>query len=231
MHLVLLVEDDESLQKVLRLLFEAHGYRVLVTGTAAGGIHDSRLYNPDLAIIDLGLPDGDGLDVIKQIRSWSPMSILVLSARTAEKQRLDAFEAGADDYVLKPFSAPELMARVRAMSRRLVRGDSPNAVLQLGDIFVDLSDRTAVRSGGEPIRITPLEFRILAVLARQPDRIVTHARLIKEVWGPDRQDPGSLRVFIASLRRKLEPDPSRPKYILTELGLGYRLVLAQAAQG
>jgi two-component system KDP operon response regulator KdpE len=227
MHLVLIVEDDPALQSVLRVMFEAHGYRVLTAGTAGSGEHDARLYNPDMVIVDLGLPDRDGSGVIKNIRTWSAMPIVVLSARTAETQRLDAFQAGADDYVLKPFSAPELLARVRAVSRRHVRGYLPMAVLRLGDISVNLSDRVARRDDGRDVRLTPLEYKILAALARQPERIVTHASLLKEVWGPDRDDSGSLRVHIGSLRRKLEVDPSRPQHILTELGLGYRLVVDQ----
>jgi two-component system KDP operon response regulator KdpE len=227
MHLVLIVEDDPALQSVLRTLFEANGYRVVAVGTASGGAHDARLYNPDVVLVDLGLPDRDGIEVIRGIRTWSAMPIVVLSARTDETQRLHAFESGADDYVVKPFSAPELLARVRAVSRRHVRGYLPMAILRLGDISVNLSERVARRSDGREIRLTPLEHRILAALSRRPERIVTHSALIKEVWGPDRDDSRSLRVYIGSLRRKLEADPSRPKHILTELGLGYRLALDQ----
>ena len=231
MHSVLIVEDDPALQSVLRVLFEAHGYRVISAGTAGGGEHDARLYNPDVVIVDLGLPDRDGIEVIKSIRTWSAMPIVVLSARTAETQRLNAFQAGADDYVVKPFSAPELVARVRAVSRRNVRGVLPMAILRLGDISVNLSDRLTRRGDGREVRLTPLEYKILAALARLSERIVTHSTLLKDVWGPDRDDSGSLRVYISSLRRKLEVDPSRPKHILTELGLGYRLVLDQDARG
>jgi two-component system KDP operon response regulator KdpE len=229
MHLVLSIEDDRALQSVLRMLFEANGYRFVAADTAARGIHDARLYNPDLVIVDLGLPDRDGIEVIKGIRTWSAMPIVVLSARTAEAQRLLAFESGADDYVVKPFSSPELLARVRAVSRRHVRGDLPMAILRLGDISVDLTERVARRADGREIRLTPLEHRILAVLARHPERIVTHSTLLKEVWGPNRDDSRSLRVYIGSLRRKLEKDPSRPKHIMTELGLGYRLLSDQEA--
>ena len=225
MHLILIVEDDPALQSVLRVLFEARGYRVLTTGTASGGEHDARLNNPDVVIVDLGLPDRDGTEVIRGIRQWSAMPIVVLSARTAETQRLDAFDAGADDYVVKPFSTPELLARVRAVSRRHVRGELPMALLRLGGITVNLSDRVARGTDGCEVRLTPLEYKILSALARQPERIVKHSTLLKEVWGPDRDDSGSLRVYIGNLRRKLEPDPSRPQYILTELGLGYRLML------
>jgi two-component system KDP operon response regulator KdpE len=229
MHLVLVIEDDPALQSVLRTLFEANGYRVVAASIASGGIRDARLYNPDVVIVDLGLPDRDGIEVIKGIRTWSAMPVVVLSARTVESQRLLAFESGADDYVVKPFSAPELLARVRAVSRRHVRGYLPMAILRLGGISVDLTGRVARREDGREVRLTPLEHRILAVLARHPETIVTHSTLLKEVWGPNRDDSGSLRVYIGSLRRKLERDPSRPKHIMTELGLGYRLLLDQEA--
>jgi two-component system KDP operon response regulator KdpE len=229
MHLVLVVEDDPALQSVLRTLFEANGYRVVAASIATGGIRDARLYNPDVVIVDLGLPDRDGIEVIKGVRTWSAMPVVVLSARTAEAQRLSAFESGADDYVVKPFSAPELLARVRAVSRRHVRGSLPMAILRLGGVSVDLTGRVARRADGREVRLTPLEHRILAVLARHPETIVTHSTLLKEVWGPSRDDSGSLRVYIGSLRRKLERDPSRPKHIMTELGLGYRLLLDQEA--
>jgi len=231
MHQVLIVEDDPALQSVLRTFFEANGYRVVAAGIAVGGIRDARLFNPDVVIVDLGLPDRDGIEVIKGIRTWSAVPIVVLSARTAESQRLLAFDSGADDYVVKPFSAPELLARVRAVSRRHVRGQSPMAMLRLGDISVDLTGRMAHRADGEEGRLTPIEYKILTVLARHPESIVTQATLLKEVWGPDRDDSGSLRVFIASLRRKLEVNPTRPKHVVTELGLGYRLMLDQEGEG
>jgi len=225
MHQVLIVEDDPALQSVLRTFFEANGYRVVAAVVAVGGIHDARLYNPDVVIVDLGLPDRDGIEVIKGIRTWSSMPILVLSARTNEAQRLSAFDSGADDFVVKPFSAPELLARVRAVSRRHVRGHSPMAILRLGSISVDLTSRTSRRADGDEVHLTPLEYKILSVLARHPGRIVSQATLLTDVWGPHCDDARSLRVYIASLRRKLEADPSRPQYIITELGLGYRLVL------
>jgi two-component system KDP operon response regulator KdpE len=175
-------------------------------------------------VIDLGLPDRDGVNVVVAIRTWSAVPIIVLSARTAEMQRVAAFESGADDYVIKPFSAVELLARVRALLRRHVRGDLPMGVLQLGDISVDMGRRVAQDRQGREVRLTPLEHRILETLARHGERIVTHAALIREVWGPERDDSRSLRVYIGSLRRKLEEDPRRPQHILTELGIGYRLV-------
>ncbi len=229
MHQVLIVEDDPALQSVLRTFFEANGYRVVAADIALGGIRDARLHNPDVAIVDLGLPDRDGIEVIQGIRTWSAMPIVVLSARTVEAQRLAAFDSGADDYVVKPFSSPELLARVRAVLRRHVRGHFPKAILRLGDISVDLSARLARRADGSQVRLTPLEYKILAVLARNSEGIVTQATLLNDVWGPNRDDSGSLRVYVGSLRRKLEVDPTRPKHIITELGLGYRLMVDQDA--
>jgi two-component system KDP operon response regulator KdpE len=225
MHVILIVEDDEALQSVLRMMFEANRYRVLLAGTAAEGLHHARLSNPDIVMVDLGLPDRDGVEVIIGIRNWSAMPIIVLSARKAESQRLLAFEKGADDYVLKPFSATELLARVRAVSRRYVRGDRPMAVLKLGDITVDMVLRIARRPEGEEIHLTPLEHRILESLARHAGSLITHEEMLNDVWGPNRSDARALRVYIANLRRKLEKVPSQPRHILTELGLGYRLIV------
>jgi two-component system KDP operon response regulator KdpE len=232
MHIILVVEDDPSIQSVLRMLFEANGFRVVIADSAARGEHAAKLHRPDVVVIDLGLPDRDGVNVVVGIRTWSAVPIIVLSARTAETQRVAAFESGADDYVIKPFSAVELLARVRAMLRRHVRGDLPMGVLQLGDVSVDMGRRVAQDRQGREVRLTPLEHRILETLARHGERIVTHDALIREVWGPDRDDSRSLRVYIGSLRRKLEEDPRRPQHILTELGIGYRLVTdANSAPG
>ena len=225
MHVVLIVEDDSALQTVLTMLFEANGFRVVVTGTAAAGARGARMHKPDTVLVDLGLPDRDGLAVIASIRAWSAVPIVVLTARTEEDQRLAAFDKGADDYVVKPFSAPELLARVRAVLRRHVRGAQPMAILKLGDVAVDMGNRIARTQDGREVRLTPIEHRVLEALVRHSDRIVTLAVLLNEVWGPQRDDARGLRVYIGSLRRKLEVDPEKPRYILTELGLGYRLVM------
>jgi two-component system KDP operon response regulator KdpE len=223
MHQVLVVEDDEGIRKVLRVLLEGENYRVVEAATARRGEIEARTHKPDLLLVDLGLPDGDGLDVIKRVRTWSPVPILVLSARTLEAQKIAALDAGADDYVTKPFSAPEVLARVRASLRRNVRGTERVAAFRLGDCEIDLERRYASGSGGE-IHLTPLEYRVLECLVRHSGRIVRPQQLLREAWGPDKAgDTRALRVCIKNLRHKLEPDPSRPMFLTTEVGLGYRL--------
>src|SRR5215472_11407668 len=223
MHQVLVIEDEPAIRRVLKVLLEAEGYRCIEADTALRAEIEARSHKPDLLLIDLGLPDGDGLTVIRRVRAWSPVPILVLSARTMEEQKIAALDAGADDYVTKPFSAPELLARLRAALRRDVRGASPAALLQFAAVRVDLARRETHGAAGE-IHLTPLEYRVLACLARHLGSIVMQRQLIREVWGPERQDDSrSLRVCIKNLRAKLEPDPRRPRYLVTETGLGYRL--------
>jgi two-component system KDP operon response regulator KdpE len=193
--------------------------------TCHGAIAVAQQQRPDGCIVDLGLPDGDGIEFIRHVRSWSPVPIVVLTARTQEIERLAAFEAGADDYIIKPFSGLELLARVRAILRRVMRRDQPRVLLRLGGAVINLEERVSIRSDGEVVKLTPLEHRILECLARQPDGIVTHEQIMKEVWGAHHDaDVRSLRVFVASLRRKVERDPAQPQHILTEVGVGYRLV-------
>jgi two-component system KDP operon response regulator KdpE len=221
---VLVVEDDPAIRRILSMLFETNGFRVVAADSCELGIRQAQTHRPDVCIVDLGLPDSDGLNFIRRIRAWSPVAIIVLTARVAELQQLAAFEAGADDYVIKPFSSPQLLARVRAIMRRLTRNDQPEAVLRLGDAFVNLASRVTRGPRGEDVRLTQLEHRILECLARHSDSVVTHTQLLKEVWGPHQSDIRSLRVYVASLRRKLESDPAQPKFIVTEPGVGYRLV-------
>jgi two-component system KDP operon response regulator KdpE len=227
MHRILVIEDDAGIREVLRVLLHAEQYRVIEAETAERAEIEARTHKPDLLLVDLGLPDGDGLKVIQSVRTWSPVPIIVLSARTLEVQKIAALDAGADDYVTKPFSAPELVARVRAALRRSARGSDQLPVLQLGNVTVDLTKR-AVRAVDREIHLTPLEYRVLESLARQAGMIVTSNELIKEVWGPDRLgDTRSLRACLKNLRQKVEPDPSRPQFIVTETGIGYRLRLGE----
>jgi two-component system KDP operon response regulator KdpE len=228
LYRILVVEDEPDIRNILCTLLQAEHYRAIEAGTAERANIEARSHKPDMMIVDLGLPDADGLKVIRQVREWSPVPILVLSARAMEEQKIAALGAGADDYVTKPFSAPELLARVRAGLRRTARGSDQPLSLHLGEIRVDLA-RRIVQSANREVHLTPLEFRVLECLARQAGMIVTQEQVIREVWGPDHLgDTRSLRVCLKNLRRKLEPDPSRPRYLVTEVGVGYRLCATQA---
>ena len=223
MHQVLLVEDDAGIRDVLRALLSTANYRVIEAENAARGEIEARAHKPDLLIVDLGLPDRDGIELIGRIRTWSALPIIVLSARTSETQKIAALDAGADDYVTKPFGAAELLARVRAALRRVATGALPTSEIHLGEIVIDLA-RREMRGAAASVHLTPLEYRVIENLARQPGTIVKQDRLIREVWGPAQVgDTRSLRVCIRNLRAKLEPDPHRPRYLVTEAGLGYRL--------
>ncbi|HEV2284761.1 MAG TPA: response regulator [Steroidobacteraceae bacterium] len=222
MHQVLVIEDEPGIRAVLRVLLTAAGYRCIEADTALRAEIEARSHKPDLLLVDLGLPDGDGLTVIRRVRAWSTVPIVVLSARTMEEQKVAALDAGADDYVVKPFSAPELLARLRAALRRVTHA-APSAVLRFGPVRVDLARREAHGAAGE-LHLTPLEYRVLGCLAQQLGSIVMQRQLIREVWGPGREDDSrSLRVCIKNLRAKLEPDASQPRYLITETGVGYRL--------
>ena len=223
MHQVLVIEDEPNIRKVVKVLLEAEHYRVIEADTALRAEIEARSHKPDLLMVDLGLPDGDGVAVIRRVRAWSPVPIIVLSARTMEEQKIAALDAGADDYVTKPFSAPELLARLRAALRRTARGAATSPVVRLGALGLDLAKREARGPAGE-VHLTPLEYRVMESLGRHLGSIVMQAQLIREVWGPERLgDSRSLRVCIKNLRAKLEPDPRKPRYLITEAGLGYRL--------
>lgn len=222
-HSILIIEDDAAIRDVLRVILAREGYRLIEADTGARAEIEARSHKPDLLLVDLGLPDADGLAIIRRVRAWSPVPIIVLSARTMEDQKIAALDAGADDYVTKPFSAPELLARVRAGLRRRPRGAELTSVIKLGEVRVDLARREASGPQGS-IHLTPLEYRVLECLARQAGMVVRQRQLLREVWGPDRQeDARGLRVCIKCLRDKLEPDPRRPRFLVTETGLGYRL--------
>lgn len=223
MHQVLVVEDEPHIRTVLRVLLQAAGYRVVEAENANRGNIEACTHKPDLLLVDLGLPDGDGISLIRQVRSWSAVPILVLSARAAETQKVAALDAGADDYIVKPFSSPELLARVRAGLRRRATGSEQLPLVRLDRVRVDLVRRTATGPAGD-IHLTPLEYRLLECLARHAGLVVRSDLLLREVWGPGRShDTRSLRVYIKSLRDKLEADPRRPRFLVTEAGLGYRL--------
>ena len=222
---VLVIEDEPEIRRFLRAALGAEGYRVVESATGRRGTIDAGTHKPDLAIVDLGLPDFDGIEVIRRIREWSPLPILVLSARIHERSKIDALDAGADDYITKPFGTGELLARVRAGLRHAVRSASGNNVLRFESATVDLDQRMAIRNG-EEVRLTPIEFRLLACLAKHLGMVVTHRQLLTEVWGPSHAaDTHYLRIYLKQLRDKLEADPVQPRHLMTETGVGYRLRL------
>ncbi|MGE5666749.1 MAG: response regulator [Betaproteobacteria bacterium] len=222
---ILVVEDEPEIRRFLRATLALEGYRVVESATGRRGAIDAGTHKPDLAIVDLALPDIDGTEVIRRIREWSPMPIIVLSARVQERSKIDALDAGADDYVTKPFGVGELLARVRAALRGAVRAGTGAPILRFGDSVVDLERRVASREGTD-IRLTPTEFRLLAVLAKHLGMVVTHRQLLTEVWGPTHAaDTHYLRIYMKQLRDKLEVDPVRPRHLQTETGIGYRMVV------
>lgn len=219
---VLVVDDEPEIVRGLRIVLRDAGYAVEAASTKAEALASVATRPPEALVLDLVLPDGDGVAVCKEIRSWSRLPILVLSAVGDEREKVRALDAGADDYVTKPFGTDELLARLRAVIRRAP--DAGHArLVEIGDLTIDLEDRM-VRRDGEQIHLTPIEFDLLRVLARYPGRLVTQRQLLQEVWGPQYVDESHyLRVHVAHIRAKLEPDPSRPRYVITEPGIGYRL--------
>lgn len=229
---VLVVEDEPQIRRFVRSALEAEGWHVHEASTMREGLSAAGTRQPDLLVLDLGLPDGDGIDLIRDVRSWSAVPIIVLSARTDEAVKVAALDAGADDYLTKPFGTPELLARVRANLRR-PRAASGNGLsvegvelpFLFGNVEVDRSARL-VRKGGIQVHLTPTEYRMLSVLIANSGRVITQKQLLREVWGPMRSDQSHyLRIYMGHLRQKLEADPAQPRHLLTESGVGYRLAV------
>jgi two-component system, OmpR family, KDP operon response regulator KdpE len=219
---VLIVDDELQIRRFLRISLEANGYRVFETQNGADAIVETARLRPDLIILDMSLPDMDGFEVLKRLREWTPTPVIILSVRDSDRDKVAALDAGADDYLTKPFSVEELLARMRAAQRHS-HSDSQPSVFTRGDVQVDLAHRQVTRKG-EPVKVTPTEYALLRLLIQHAGRVLTHRQILKEVWGPDYMDETHyLRVYFAQLRQKLEADPTRPQLILTEPGVGYRL--------
>ena len=226
---VVVIEDEPQIRRFLRSALEAEGWQVHEADTAKKGLIEAGTRKPDLLVLDLGLPDGDGLDVIRDVRSWSGVPIIVLSARSDETDKIAALDAGADDYLTKPFGTGELLARVRANLRRPRAGsagsDEPEALFRFGEIEVDRAARLVRRAGAE-VHLTPTEYRLLTVLVANVGRVMTQRQLLREVWGPSHSEQSHyLRIYMGHLRQKLEADPAQPRHLLTETAVGYRLVV------
>lgn len=222
---VVLIEDEKQIRRFVRTSLETVGMVVHDAETGKQGLIEAATRKPDLVIVDLGLPDTDGLDVIRDLRGWTDMPVIVLSARTREDEKVAALDAGADDYLTKPFGVSELLARIRAhLRRRNHGGASESPLVRFGEVEVDLGLRRVSRDG-VPVHLTPIEYRLLAALVRHAGRVLTHRQLLRDVWGPSHVESSHyLRIYMAHLRQKLERDPTQPEHIVTETGVGYRLV-------
>src|SRR5450631_179466 len=222
---VLLVEDDVEIRRFVRMALEHEGFEVYEADGVKRGLIEAGTRHPDLVILDLGLPDGDGVELVRDLRAWSDVPVLVLSARTSEEDKIGALDAGADDYLVKPFSAGELLARVRAHLRRRSSGMTDgSAAIEFGDVKIDLKRRTVERAG-QSLHLTPIEYRLLTHLTAHPHCVLTHRQVLNAVWGSNHaEDTHYVRVYMGHLRRKIEIDPSQPRYLITETGIGYRFV-------
>jgi two-component system KDP operon response regulator KdpE len=219
---VLVVDDEPQIRRTVGINLQAHGFEVDQADTGEQGLDLAARSHPDVVVLDLGLPGIGGIEVIEGIRRWSRIPIIVLSVRDSEADKVAALDAGADDYITKPFGMDELLARLQAALRRSVPGEADQPVVETRGLTIDLAARRVTRSG-EEVRLTPTEWRIVEVLVRNRGKLVSQRQLLQEVWGPRHQnETGNLREFVARLRRKLEPEPSRPRYLATEPGLGYR---------
>jgi two-component system KDP operon response regulator KdpE len=220
---LLLIEDEAQMRRFLRASLTHAGYQLIETETAEQGLLQAAAQNPDLVLLDLGLPDLDGLVVTERLRQWAKMPIIVISARGQEHDKIKALDAGADDYLTKPFGVGELLARIRVALRHAAKTEEGEVQFALGELKVDLARRQVLLRGAE-VHLTPIEYRLLTTMIKHAGRVLTHRQLLREVWGPNASDQTQyLRVYMAQLRHKLEPDPSRPRYLVTEPGVGYRL--------
>ncbi|MBQ2996971.1 MAG: response regulator transcription factor [Oscillibacter sp.] len=225
--LILVAEDDTPVRNLITTTLKAHGYRFVASATGEGAVMEAASHNPDIILLDLGLPDIDGIEVIRRIRAWSNVPIIVISARSEDSDKIDALDAGADDYLTKPFSVDELLARLRVTQRRLAlmqNGTAQEAAYENGQLRIDYAHRCAYLAG-EELRVTPMEYKLLCLLARNTGKVLTHKYILQNVWGSSLEaDIGSLRVFMATLRKKLEKTPDSPRYIQTHIGIGYRMM-------
>ena len=221
-----LIEDERQIRRFVRAALESEGWSVHESDTLKQGLVEAGTRKPDVVIVDLGLPDGDGVDLIRDLRTWSGVPVIVLSARNDESDKVEALDAGADDYLTKPFGVAELLARVRATVRRRAQpAGSEKPAITFGDIDIDLVART-VKKRGELVHLTPIEYRLLALLIANTGRVLTHRQILRDVWGPSHVDsPHYVRVYMGHLREKLEDDPAQPKHLITETAVGYRLVV------
>jgi two-component system KDP operon response regulator KdpE len=222
---VLVVEDELEIRRFVRMSLEREGFEVHEADGVQRGLIEAGTRRPDIVVLDLGLPDGDGVDLIRDLRTWSNVPVVVLSARSGEEDKIEALDAGADDYLVKPFGVAELLARVRAHLRRSgTSAQGGGLVLEFGDVKIDLARRSVERAG-EPVHVTPIEYRLLTHLAAHPHSVLTHRQLLHAVWGPSHgEDTHYLRVYMGQLRKKIERDPAQPRHLLTETAIGYRFV-------
>ncbi|MFI5844118.1 response regulator [Catenuloplanes sp. NPDC051500] len=220
---VLVVDDEPQILRALRINLKARGYAVEVAADGGSALRAVAQHHPDLIVLDLGLPDMDGVEVIRGVRGWTAVPVIVLSGRASSEEKVAALDAGADDYITKPFGVEELLARIRAVTRRINATGEAAPVARIGSWTVDLADRTVRGDDGEELRLTPTQWHILEIMLRNPGKLISQRQLLQEVWGPQFEtETNYLRQYLAQLRRKLEDDPARPRHLITEPGMGYR---------